>query len=68
MMANERIFLEYRAHEQRPAGHGMLRRRALVLIVAGLAFVAVGGANLDLFDVTVGCVAVAAGGAWRCFL
>jgi hypothetical protein len=29
-----------------------------------LAFVALGGANLDLFDVTVGLISVAAGGAW----
>jgi hypothetical protein len=55
-MAKERTF------------HGVLRRRALALIVIGLAFIIMGGANLDLFDVTVGLTGVAAGGAWRCFL
>jgi hypothetical protein len=33
--------------------------------VIGLAFVFMAGVNLDVFDVTVGCIAVAAGGAWR---
>ena len=46
-------------------GHGMLRRRALALIVIGLAFVTAAGANLDLFDATVGLISVAAGGIWR---
>jgi hypothetical protein len=51
--------------ERRLTGHGTLRRRALALIVIGLGFVALAGANLDLFDATVGLISVAAGGAWR---
>jgi hypothetical protein len=46
----------------------MLRHRALALIVVGLAFVALGGANLDLFDATVGVISVVVAGGvwWRC--
>jgi hypothetical protein len=33
--------------------------------VIGFGFVALAGANLDLFDATVGLISVAAGGAWR---
>jgi hypothetical protein len=51
--------------ERRLAEHGMLRRRALALIVIGLGFVAMAGVNLDLFDATVGLISVAAGGVWR---
>jgi hypothetical protein len=65
MMANERIFAERRAYERRLTGRGILRRRALGLIVMGLAFIFMAGVNLDIFDATVGCIAVAAGGAWR---
>jgi hypothetical protein len=69
-MANERTFAEPRPYERRPfdwqlSGHGLLRRRALELIVIGLAFVFMAGLNLDAFDATVGCIAVAAGGAWH---
>ena len=64
-MANERTLAQQRACERRLADHGVLRRRALALIVIGLAFVAMGGANLDLFAVTVGVMGVAAGGTWR---
>lgn len=67
-MANERIFPQQRAYEQRLAGQGVLRRRALALVVIGLAFVFMAGLNLDLFDMTVGCIAVASGFVWRCFL
>lgn len=51
--------------ERRFTGHGMLRRRALALIVIGLGFVAMAGMNLDLFAATVGVISVAAGGVWR---
>jgi hypothetical protein len=64
-MANGRTFPGHRAYGQPLAGHGILRRRALALIVIGLAFVFMAGVNLDVFDVTVGCIAVAAGGVWR---
>ncbi len=64
-MANGQSFAQRWAYKRRLTGHGMLRRRALALIVIGLAFVALGGANLDLFDATVGLIGVAAGGAWR---
>jgi hypothetical protein len=64
-MANEPIFAARRAYEHRLAEDGTLRRRALALIVIGLAFVAIGSANLDLFAATVGVISVAAGGAWR---
>jgi small neutral amino acid transporter SnatA (MarC family) len=64
-MANEPMFAARRAYERRVTEHGTLRRRALALIVIGLAFVVMGGANLDLFDLTVGVISVAAGGAWR---
>jgi hypothetical protein len=69
-MANERTFAEQQAYERRPydrqlSGRGLLRRRALELIVIGLAFVFMAGLNLDVFDATVGCIAVAAGGAWH---
>lgn len=64
-MANGRTFPEQRAYGQQLAGHGILRRRALALIVIGLAFIFMAGVNLDLFGATVGCTAVAAGGAWR---
>jgi hypothetical protein len=63
-MANGRTFTEQRTYGQRFAGHGILRRRALALIVIGLAFIFMAGVNLDAFDATVGCIAVAAGGAW----
>jgi hypothetical protein len=65
VMANERTFAERRPYERRLMGRGILRRRALALIVIGLAFTFMGGVNLDVFEVTVGCIAVAAGGAWR---
>jgi hypothetical protein len=64
-MVNEPMFAARRAYERRLTEHGTLQRRALGLIVIGLAFVAMGSANLDLFDVTVGLIGVAAGGAWR---
>jgi hypothetical protein len=64
-MANEQIFPEQRPYAQRLAGHGILRRRALALIVIGVAFTFMAGVNLDVFGATVGCIAVAAGGAWR---
>jgi hypothetical protein len=43
----------------------MLRHRALALIVIGLAFTVMAGANLDLFAATVVLISVAAGGVWR---
>jgi hypothetical protein len=64
-MANERKFPEQWAYERRLMEDGTLRRRALALIVIGLAFIVMGGANLDLFAVTVGLIGVAAGGIWR---
>ncbi len=64
-MANEQIFPEQHSYAQRLAGHGILRRRALALIVIGLAFIFMAGVNLDALGATVGCIAVAAGGAWR---
>jgi Flp pilus assembly protein TadB len=69
-MANERTFAKQGVYERRPydwqlSGSGLLRRRALELIVIGLAFVFMAGVNLDVFDATVGCMAVAAGGAWH---
>ncbi len=67
-MANTRIFTAERAHERRPAGPGLLRRRALGLVAIGLAFVFLAGVNLDEFDATVGCIAAAAGGVWFWFL
>jgi hypothetical protein len=63
-MANEPTFVELPGLEWRLAGHGMLRRRALALIVIGLAFIAMAGANLDLFAATVGLISGAAGGVW----
>jgi hypothetical protein len=36
-----------------------------VLIVIGVALATLGGANLDLFNATVGMISAAAGGAWR---
>jgi hypothetical protein len=47
-MANERKFPEQWAYERRLMEDGTLRRRALALIVIGLAFIVIGGANLDL--------------------
>jgi small neutral amino acid transporter SnatA (MarC family) len=67
-MASEPMFAAQPAYERRLTKRGTLRRRALALIVVGLVFVAMGGANLDLFDVTVGVISVAAGGAWRLWL
>jgi hypothetical protein len=63
-MATERKFPEPWAYEQRLTEDGTLRRRALALIVIGLAFIVIGGANLDLFAATVGLMGVAAGGIW----
>jgi hypothetical protein len=68
-MANRRTFPERRsyvrqAYERWLMGRGILRRRALWLIMIGLVFTFMAGVNLDVFDATVGCVAVAAGGAW----
>jgi hypothetical protein len=51
--------------ERRLTEHRMLRHRALALIVIGLAFTVMAGANLDLFAATVGLISVAAGGVWR---
>jgi hypothetical protein len=66
-MTNEPAFAA-RAYERRLTAHETLRRRALALIVFGLAFIAMGGANLDLFDATFGLIGVVAGGAWRLWL
>jgi hypothetical protein len=73
VMANERTFEVQRDHERRAygqpsIGRRLLRRRALELIAIGLAFVFMAGANLDVFDATVGCIAVAAGGTWHWLL
>jgi hypothetical protein len=65
VMVNERTFAEQWGYERQPIGRGFLRRRALGLITIGLAFVFMAGANLDVFDATVGCIAVAAGSTWR---
>jgi hypothetical protein len=64
-MVDERTFAEQWGYERQLIGRGFLRRRALGLIVIGLAFVFMAGANLDVFDATVGCIAVAAGGTWH---
>lgn len=64
-MVNERTFAEQWGSERQLIGRGFLRRRALGLIVIGLAFVFMAGANLDVFDATVGCIAVTAGGTWH---
>jgi hypothetical protein len=68
VMANEQTFAEQWAqwrNERQIIGRGFLRRRALGLIVIGLALVFMAGASLDVFDATVGCIAVAAGGVWH---
>jgi hypothetical protein len=67
-MANEPTFTARRTYERRLPNDGTLQRRAIALIVIGLAFVAAGGANLDLFDATVGVISVGAGGIWLWFL
>jgi hypothetical protein len=61
----EQLSYKQRARERQFMGPELLRRRASALVVIGLAFVFMGGLNLDLFEATVGCIAVASGGAWR---
>ena len=67
-MANERTFAEQRSYERRLIEYGMLRRRALGLIVIGAGFIVMGVVNSDAFDMTVGLMGVAAGGIWRWYL
>lgn len=67
VMANGRIYAE-RWRFRRVTARGLLLRRALVLIVMGLALVFLAGVNLDLFEATVGSIAAAAGAVWFWFL
>jgi hypothetical protein len=66
-MANERTFAElaYERRRLRLTEHGTLRRRAVALVVMGALFLLTGVANRDPFAVTVGSIALAAGGVWR---
>jgi hypothetical protein len=48
--------------------HGVLRRRAVGLIVMGAGIIAMGFVAGDALAMTVGVIGVVAGGAWRLWL
>jgi hypothetical protein len=67
-MADEPVFAARRAYERRLTEDSTLRSRAAGLILVGCTCLLIAMATGDLFTVTVGLIALGAGGIWRWYL